>query len=224
MNLDMVKRLILKDWYLQRLPIVLSLLGGIAAMAILVLGGKAGFTLGLILLVTVLVASSAISTTNMTVLERKEQTLPFVMSLPISFREYTAAKLVAILAVFLVPWTLFMAASLAVLTLSPTHSQGLIPYVAIMGSEMLMSTCFIAAVGLITESQGWTITAVMIGNVAINAVGYLVAHLDGVSRYMFGPVARWTPTASGLLLAEYAAIALLLGGTFLVQSKKKDFL
>jgi len=224
MNFTMVRRLILKDWYLQRLPIALSLLGGVAAMAVLVLGGKAGFTLGLILLVTVLVASSAISTTNLTVLERKEQTLPFVMSLPISFREYTAAKLIVILVVFLIPWSVAMGASFAVLALSPTHSQGLIPYVAIMGSEMLMSTCFIAAVGLITESQGWTITAVMIGNVAINGIGYWVAHIEGVSQYMFGPVMRWTPAAGALLFAEYASIALMLGGTFLVQSRKKDFL
>ncbi len=224
MNFAMVKCLILKDWYLQRLPIALSLLGGGVAMAILILGGKAGFTLGLILLVTVLIASTAISTTNMTVLERREQTLPFVMSLPISFREYTTAKLIAILTVFLLPWTLLMGASFAVLELSPTHSQGLIPYVAIMGTEILVSTCFIAAVGLITESQGWTITAVMIGNVAFNVMGFLVAHIDGVSRYMFGPAVRWTPMSTGLLVAEYATIALMLGGTFLVQSRKKDFL
>ena len=224
MNLNMVKRLILKDWYLQRLPILLSLLGGAAALAILLFGGKAGFMLGLILLITVLVTTSAMLTINLTVLERKEQTLPFVMSLPISYREYTAAKLLGILGIFLIPWTLFIAASFAILALSPTKSQGLIPYVGIMGTEILVSTCLITAVGLITESQGWAITAMMVGNEALNGVGYLVAHLDGVSRYMFGPVVRWTPMSAGLLIAEYAMIALMLGGTFLVQSRKKDFL
>jgi ABC-2 type transport system permease protein len=224
MNFAMVRRLILKDWYLQRLPILLSLLGGAAAMGILLLGGKAGFMLGLILLITALVTISAMLTVNMTVTERREQTLAFVMSLPTSYREYTAAKLLGVLLIFLIPWTMFMAFSLAVLVFSPTHSQGLIPYVAIMGTEILASTCFIAAVGLITESQGWTISAVMVGNVAVNGVGYLVAHLDGVSRYMFGPVVRWTPLSAALLVAEYVVIALLLGGTFLVQSRKKDFL
>ncbi len=224
MNMSMVKRLILKDWYLQRLPILLALLGGVAALAILLFGGKAGFMMGLILLITVLVTTSAMLTINLTVLERKQQTLPFVMSLPISYREYTAAKLLGILGIFLIPWSLFMAASVAILLLSPTHSQGLIPFVAIMGTEILVSTCLITAVGLITESQGWAIAAMMVGNVALNGVGYLVAHLDGVSRYMFGPVVRWTPMSSGLLIAEYAMIALMLGGTFLVQSRKKDFL
>ena len=60
----------------------------------------------------------------------------------------------------------------------------------------------ITAVGLITESQGWAIAAMMVGNVALNGVGYLVAHLDGVSRYMFGPAVRWTPTSSGLLVGR----------------------
>ncbi len=224
MNFEMVKRLILKDWYLQRLPILLSLLGGTAAMAILLFGGKAGFMLGLILLITVLVTISAMLTINLTVLERREQTLPFVMSLPISYREYTVAKLLGILLIFLIPWSLFMASSFVILVLSPTKSQGLIPFLAIMGTEILVSTCLITATGLITESQGWAIAAMMVGNVALNGVGYLVAHLDGVSRYMFGPVARWTPTSSGLLIAEFAMIALLLGGTFLIQSRKKDFL
>jgi hypothetical protein len=224
MNFAMVRRLILKDWYLQRLPILLSLLGGAAAMAILLFGGKAGFMLGLILLITVLVTISAMVTINLTVLERREQTLPFVMSLPISYREYTAAKLLGVLVIFLIPWSLFMAASFAVLAFSPTKSQGLIPYVAIMGTEILVSACLITVAGLITESQGWAIGAMMVGNVALNGVGYLVAHLDGVSRYMFGPVVRWTPTSSGLLLAEYVAILSLLGGTFFLQSRKKDFL
>lgn len=224
MNFNMIKRLIFKDWYLQRVLIPLSLLGGAAALATILYGGRPGFILGLILLITVLVTTSAMLTMNMTVLERKEQTLPFVMSLPISYRDYTAAKLLGILGSFLVPWSLFMVASFTILALAPTHSQGLIPYVAIMGTEILVSTSLITAVGLITESQGWAITAMMIGNVALNAFGYLVAHLDGVSRYMFGPVARWTPLAAGLLFAECATIALMLGGTFLVQSRKKDFL
>ncbi len=224
MNYAMVRCLILKDWYLQRLPIVLSLLGGAVAMAILVLGGKAGFMLGLILLITALVTIGAILTVNMTSVERRDQTLAFVMSLPVSYREYTAAKLLGVLLIFLIPWSLFMASSFAVLMFSPTHSQGLIPYVAIMGTEILMSTCFIAAVGLITESQGWTITAVMIGNIALNGIGYLVAHLNGIAREMFGPAVRWTPASWGLLTAELSAILLILGGTFFLQSRKKDFL
>ena len=36
--------------------------------------------------------------------ERTDQTLPFVMSLPISAAEYTTAKILANLLIFLIPW------------------------------------------------------------------------------------------------------------------------
>jgi hypothetical protein len=35
---------------------------------------------------------------------------------------------------------------------------------------------------------------------------------------------RWSGTATALLLAEFALIALMLAVTFLVQARKKDFL
>jgi len=35
---------------------------------------------------------------------------------------------------------------------------------------------------------------------------------------------QWSPTATILLTAEFALIALLLGGTFFIQSRKKDFI
>jgi ABC-type transport system involved in multi-copper enzyme maturation permease subunit len=224
MNYAMVKRLILKDCYLQRWPILLSILGGAASLAVVVGGGKAGFILGTILLVTALITIGATLTLNMTVMERREQTLAFLMSLPISYREYTAAKLLGVLLMFSIPWSLLMAASLAALVLGPGMPDGLVPYVSIMGTEILVSTCLIAAVGLITESQGWTITALMVGNLALNGIGYLVAHLGGIARFMFGPAVRWTTASFGILAIEFGAIVLILGGTLLLQSRKKDFL
>lgn len=223
MNYDMVKKLILKDWYLQRLAIVLSILGGALSLAIVARGGQAAFTLGTILLVTALVTIGATLGMNLTVLERKEQTLAFVMSLPVSYREYTAAKLLSVLLIFLIPWLAYMLGILALIELAP-GLHGLVPFVVIMGFEILANTCMIAAAGIISESQGWTITILMIGNLVLNGYGYFVAHIPSIGNGMFGPVLHWSATASGLLAAEIAAIGLILGGTFLLQSRKKDFL
>jgi len=223
MNYSMVKRLILKDWYLQRWPILFSLLGGALALAIVAKGGQAGFTLGIILLVTVLVTIGAMLAMNLNVLERKEQTLAFVMSLPVSYREYTAAKILGVLLIFLVPWLAFMAGSIALIWFAP-EIRGLIPFIVIMGTEILANTCMIAAVGLISESQGWTITVLMIGNLALNAIGYAVAHIPSIGNGMFRPHLHWSPTATGLLATEVAIICLILAGTFFFQSRKNDFL
>ena len=93
MNYEMVKRLILKDWYLQRWAIRRSLVGVAATLGIIASGGKVAFLLGLILLIMVIISIGAQMPMSTIVTERKEQTLPFVMSLPISYREYTASKI-----------------------------------------------------------------------------------------------------------------------------------
>jgi hypothetical protein len=41
---------------------------------------------------------------------------------------------------------------------------------------------------------------------------------------MFGPAVRWTTASLGILAIEFGAIVLILGGTLLLQSRKKDFL
>jgi ABC-2 type transport system permease protein len=223
MNYAMVKRLILKDWYLQRWAILASLAGVVATLGIIATGGKVAFLLGLILLIMVIISIGAQMAVATIVTERKEQTLPFVMSLPISYWEYTASKIWGNLLIFLVPWLTMVLGSFGLLLLSPS-SRGLLPYTAIMSTEILLSTCLILAVALITESQGWTVAAIMVGNLAVNGIGYVVAHIAGIAKGMWGSTIQWSGAASALLLAEFTTIALLLGVTFFVQAKKKDFL
>lgn len=219
----MVKRLMWKDWYLQRWAIMASIAGTLATLCILAIGSKVAFLLGLILLVMVIVFIGAHLVVSTIVNERKEQTLPFVMTLPISYREYTASKIWGNLLIFLVPWLTMVAGGLFLL-LYDSKTYGLVPYFIIMSVEILMGTCLILATALITESQGWTVGAIMVGNVAVNGLGYLVAHVAGIARGMWGSSIQWSAAATGLLLAEFATIVLLLGITFWVQSRKKDFL
>jgi ABC-type transport system involved in multi-copper enzyme maturation permease subunit len=180
--------------------------------------------LGLVAFVTVLIAVGAQLAVATIVQERKDQTLCFVMSLPISYREYTASKILGNLLIFLVPWLALVLGSFALIALSPELPRGLVPFVAIMSMEILVSTCLVAAVALITESQGWTIAAIMTGNLALNGFGYYVAHLDSIAKGMGRGRIGWTPAASGLLAAEIVTILLLLSITFFYQSRKTDFL
>jgi len=158
-----------------------------------------------------------------TVNERKEQTLAFVMSLPVSWREYTAAKILANLILFLIPWLLLTGGALGVLLL-PGATHGLIPYTAIMAVEMLITTTLIVVAGIITESQAWTTAGIFCSSLGINVLGYVFAHLRGISMYMFGSRVQWTSTSWIILICELLAVPMLLGATFYVQSRKTDFL
>lgn len=223
MNYSMVMNLIWKDWYFQRTTILLSLAGGAASLAIVAFGGQPGFYIGLILLVTILVMISAMTTMGNVLGERENQTLPFMMSLPISYLEYTTSKLLGNLLIFVPFWLIIVAGSLALVVAAPPI-HGFFAFTIIMAVEILVSTCLMMAVALVTESKGWTIAVMVTGNVAINLVGYIVAHLPGIHDGLFGTKILWSPAATISLLVEFALIALILGGAFFIQSRKRDFI
>jgi hypothetical protein len=223
MNYAMVKSLIWKDWYFQRMAILLALGGAAVSFGIVVFGGQAGFTIGLILLVTVMVMISAMTVMGNVLGERENQTLAFTMSLPVSYLEYTTSKILGNLLIFVPFWLTVLAGSLALIMVVPAI-HGFFAFTIIMAVEILVSTCLMMAVGLVTESKSWAISAMIVGNVALNLVGYLVAHIPSISNGLYGTAIYWNSTATILLVIEFALIALLIGGTFLIQSRKKDFI
>ncbi len=223
MNYAMVRSLIWKDWYFQRVAILLAFVGGAVSLGVVTFGGRAGFTLGLILLVTIVVMLSAMTVMGNTIEEREKQTLAFVMSLPISYIEYTTSKILGNLLIFVPFWVAVVGGSLALIVVAPPI-HGFFAFAVIMAVEILVSTCLMIAVALVSESKGWTIAAMVTGNVALNVVGYIVAHVPGIRQQMWGTAIYWNSTATILLVTEFALIALLLGGTFFIQSRKKDFI
>jgi ABC-2 type transport system permease protein len=223
MNYSMVKSLILKDWYFQRKAILLSFAGGAASLGIIAFGGQPGFTLGLILLVTVTAMVSAMTVMSNVLGERENQTLAFMMTLPISYLEYTTSKILGNLLIFIPFWVTIVAGCLGLIVVAPTI-HGFFAFTVIMAVEILASTCLLIAVALVSESKGWSISAMVVGNLGINVVGYLVAHIPGIKRGMWGKTIEWSPTATLLVASEVALIALMLGGAFFIQSRKRDFI
>ncbi len=219
----LVRRLILKDWYLNRWVILGSLPVGLGALALLLTGNQVAFMLCIIVLCMVIVGVGAQLAFATTINERKEQTLAFVMSLPISWREYTAAKILANLIIFLIVWLPLTAGSLGMLLL-PGATHGLFPFTAIMAVEMLLTNTLIVAAGIITESQAWTTAGIFCSSLGINVLGYVFAHLHGISVYMWGKRVHWSSTAWTILICELLTVILLLGMTFYIQSRKTDFL
>jgi polyferredoxin len=142
---------------------------------------------------------------------------------PLFEKRYTAAKILANLIIFLIPWVLLTAGALGVLLL-PGATHGPIPYTAIIAFEMLITTSLIVVAGIITESQAWTTAGIFCSSLGINVLGYVFAHMPGISKYMWGTHVHWSSTAWIVLGCELLTVPLLLGATFYIQSRKTDFL
>ncbi len=185
-------------------------------------GSQIAVILGIIIMATILIGMGAmVMMSAMT--ERKQQTLPFIMSLPISYLEYTTAKVVGSLLIFLVLWTAMLADMLATILLAPGFPHGLVPFVVIMSVEILMSTCLVTVVAVTTESQGWTVGAAQVGALSLNGIGWWIVRFPGIGGTMTSATLRWSTTATAFLTGELAVIALMIAITFFVQARKKDF-
>jgi ABC-2 type transport system permease protein len=141
----------------------------------------------------------------------------------ISYLEYTTSKILGNLLIFVPFWLIVVAGSLALIVVSPVI-HGFFAFTIIMAVEILVCTCLMITVGLVTESKGWSISAMITGNVSLSVVGYLVAHIPSISKGMFGTAIYWNSTATILLSIEFALIVLMIGGTFFIQSRKKEFI
>jgi ABC-2 type transport system permease protein len=126
--------------------------------------------------------------------------------------------------IFLALWLPLVAAIVATILLTSGIPHGLIPFVLIMAVEILTTTCLITVVSVTTESHGWTVATAQLGAIGLNAIGWSIVRLPEIGGWMRSTTVRWSGTATALLLAELAFIALMLAVTFLVQGRKRDFL
>ena len=223
MNYAMVRRLVGKDWYFNRAAIAAYLAVGIVSLSMLALGGKTAFFAGSVLLITALIAVGIHLVMMTVVYERTNQTLAFVMTLPIDAREYTTAKVVANLAIFGLAWTTLFVGTVAVIAGRGAIPDGLIPYAATILGEIFAAYCLILAVAIVSESTTWTIGAIVLGNLTVQAVMYSVGNVSAVAADLKTDVVVWRGPILAVLGVELAVAVLAIASTFYLQSRKTDF-
>ena len=138
-------------------------------------------------------------------------------------KEYTTAKILGNVLIFLVPWLTLVIASFVVITSRSSLPDGLVSYALLILTELFVNYCLLLAIALMTESQGWTTVGIVTGNLAFNAFLYYVSNLSAIRTVMLGSSIAWNSTFSTVLLLEVAVVIALLGFTFFVQFRKTDF-
>ena len=224
MNTAVISRLILKDWRLNRLTISLAIVIGCAALALVRYGSETARTLGSVWFFVALMVLGSMLPASTVVNERKKQTLAFVMSLPVSAVQYAIAKIVAIWAMFLVPWCALVISAVVVIETGRVLPHGLIPMLLILAMLPLVGFCIISSATLIGETEGALIGASLVCNSSYWFVWYLLTRIPTLTDNWKGALPVWNPAIRTVLLSEVATIAVILAITLLFQSRKRDFI
>jgi len=221
---SVVGHLIMKDWQIHRVPILVTMAAGAVALGIFQRGGETAFVVGSVWFFVALIVIASILPIFAIVNERKKQNLPLVMSLPVSTMQYTTAKLVSTVGMFLAPWLTLMIAALVLIEVRGILPHGTIPITLILLMLPLVGFCFIAGTALVGESEGWGTAATVVCNSSYGLVWYFMTKIPALMDTWKSPVAIWSPTAMAIFGGELAFLPLMLGLTFYLQSRKRDFI
>ncbi|MGP0072508.1 MAG: ABC transporter permease [Bryobacteraceae bacterium] len=220
---SVVGHLVSKDWRLHRLQIILSLAGGAAALALVQVKREVPVVLGAVWFFLALILLGCFLPSTCVVNERKKQNLAFMMSLPVSPMQYTWSKVVSTFGMYLVPWVALVAAALS-LIVTIGIPRGFIPMLLMLAGLALVGFSLIAGVAIVGESEGWYQLAVVVCNSSYGIAYYLISRVPQINHDISGPVAVWRPAVLALLAGELVGVVLVLGLTFFLQSRKRDFI
>lgn len=220
---SVVAHLIWKDWQLQRLAILVTVAGGVAALAVAAWGSQNALVVGGVLFFMPLILVGHMLPLAGMVNERKKQNLAFLMSLPISSIQYTTSKLVSSLAMFLISWVTLVLAGVVLIEVHPVLPAGVIPLLLILALLPFLGFCLVTGTVLISESEGWGIAANVFCSSTYGLTWYFLTQVPGLMKAAQGPTPVWTATEVEIVTGEIIAGVLMLGITYFFQSRKRDF-
>jgi ABC-2 type transport system permease protein len=223
MNGTIIPQLILKDLRLNRTSAIVPLAGGAIGIGMFMHGGLVA-VFGIITFFTAMILSASMLPTQCLLGERKHQTLAFLMSLPLSSIQYTIAKMVTALGMFLAPWLMLVIAGVWIILGRADVPKGLLPLFLALCLLVLAGMCVIASVDLVSESESMHQVAAVVVNVSYSFAWLFIAVNSNIRAGIQNPVPVWDSTILSLLGGELAFIAAVLGLTLFLQSRKKEFI
>lgn len=219
----MVWKLVVKDWQVYQKQLAGFVAGMLLALGLVGIGTPLMASAGALLLLVQLLVVGTYAIQSSIMAERKLQTVPFIMSLPVTPMDVYWGKLLANLVIYLVPFLLVTGGLLA-LILSTPRPDGAVPWLAVVALFMLAVFCVSLCVAIAVESEGWNIFAILALMTLIGPFLYWVSRLDGIVQYLKTDDIVWSAPVLGVLATEVAVIAVAILVTSWIHARKASFL
>lgn len=222
-DFEMIKLLIVKDWQVYQKQLAGYMAGLVVALSLVGTGKPWAFNAGGLLLLVLLVSTGFFAIGHIVVNERKEHTLPFVMSFPVTPVDFYIAKLLAGLVIYLVPFLLVLSTTVLLVLWTPLP-DGLLVYATLVYLFMLMSYCVALCAALAIESEGWNIFIQMALMTILSPFMIWAGSLQAVAANIRTDRIVWSPAVLGVLAGEVMVVVLALGWAGWSYNRKVSFL
>ena len=228
MSNSIIPQLIKKDLMLMRKMIL------ICCVVILISIGVISILLGRIsnlvlvniaftLLVTPAAACGIIMLLSTNVFEKVKSTQSFIMSLPVTVKEFTIAKLLVNLPVFSVIWLVISGVAFYFCFGLGLFPPGTLPFITMVFLGVFVAYTCILSTSLIFQSMGITILSIMTFELGTSAYLWIIVFYDPIEKYIYGPEIVWNSTAITIVTVQIFVAVSMLAATLFIQNKKRDF-
>lgn len=217
------RKLIAKELYVNRWFIAGGAVSGIISVFIAATG-KMGFNVGALTWLTTIIATGVMLGIYGVMNERKEHALQFVLSLPLSVADYVRAKMLGLMACFLVMWLVSSAAALLLVFAKHDIPDGIAPYTVLLCVFMLANFTVVLCGSLHARTEALTSAVIVVTNMGVSIFMFTVAPLPGIEKFMWGPAPVWTATFWTVLGCELVVFAIAFTLPFFLAARRRDFL
>ncbi|MGQ3054424.1 MAG: hypothetical protein ACT6S0_21800 [Roseateles sp.] len=220
---QLTARLIAKELYLYRWLLVGATAAGFAAL-LTAASGEFGFSIGFLVWLTAIIAMGVMLALFGVSSERKERSLLFILSLPLSPGDHVRAKLLGLLVCFLLPWALLSAGAVALVLVMPGIADGLLPYTVLLCVFLLMNFSLVLCGALHISSEAGMGGVIVLTNMSVSLFMMGIGRIPDLGEHMGKPDAVWN-TPFWLLLAAQLAITLMaLALPLVFAARRRDAL
>ncbi|MEO8374790.1 MAG: ABC-2 transporter permease [Sphingomonas bacterium] len=229
MSASIVPQLVRKDMRLMSRTI--AMFGLVSLVCIGILGAMYEhvptwmlLNMGFLLLVSPVGTCGIVILMKTNVFEKEKSTQPFIMSLPVTVKEFTRAKLLVNLPLFAIPWLVISAIGFYFAFGLGLFPLSTVPFAAMIFLGGFLAYTVILCVSLMFQSLGITVLTIAI--VEMGTSGYLstIAYLDPIAHHVAGSNVVWNSAAIAIAGAQIGIAILLIVATMLVQNMKRDFI
>lgn len=222
LNRPVIRALIAKDWQLFQKQLAAYVLAAIVSLTLLSVPQWWSFYLGSLLLIIILVAVACFAISTSLLTERKEQTLAFVMSLPVSPLDLTVAKLAGNLLTFGVAFALILACTVGVILYTPLP-DGLLVLALLLFGHILVAYSISLAVAMQVQSEGWNTFVMIASMVMINPFLVMIGQIESIESVTRSETIIISSPAWAILATQILVSIAAIGLTAWWQGRKAAF-
>jgi MFS family permease len=229
MKHSIISQLVKKDLLIMRKTIftlcVASLVfAGITGLLFGRIPHWAFINLAFILLMAPAVTCGLVLITKTIVMEKEKSTQLFIMSLPVTVKEFTLSKLLVNVPIFFTLWLLGSSLAFYFAFGLGFFPFGTLPFLSILFLGILVAYIGILCMSFVFQSHGVTAISNLIFSMGTAAYLWIIVYLDPIEMHIYGQVSLWNSTAISIVATQMMVALAAVLITWNIQTKKRDFI